>query len=108
MGNTKKAIFLDMKDNVATLIADAETGDVITLCDKKDEVCGTAVAKEPIPFAHKIALKEIVKDKPVVKGGVTIGLASADIAPGDYVHAHNLLSIEGLRGVAPKENGGVK
>ena len=104
----KKALLLDPVDNVATLIADAEAGDEITLCNTKDEVTGHIKAEEPIPFAHKIALSAIKEGEPVIKSGVRIGMATAKIGAGEYVHAHNLISIEGMRGVAEKSGNGAK
>ena len=43
-----------------------------------------------IPAGHKVALTPIAKGTPVIKYAQKIGLASADIAPGDHVHTHNL------------------
>ncbi len=48
------------------------------------------VAREAVPAGHKLALRAISRDEPVRKYGVAIGIATADIAPGDWVHAHNL------------------
>ncbi|TDE10101.1 UxaA family hydrolase [Jiangella asiatica] len=45
-----------------------------------------------VPLGHKIALTDIVAGADVVEYGVRIGVASTDIATGDYVHTHNLRS----------------
>lgn len=45
---------------------------------------------DTIPAGHKIALTPIAKGQPVCKYGQIIGLALADIAPGQHVHSHNL------------------
>ena len=42
------------------------------------------------PMGHKVALFAIRKGEPVIKFGAVIGHATADIAPGDHVHLHNL------------------
>lgn len=44
-----------------------------------------------IPPGHKIALHPIADGEPVRKYGQVIGFAKGDIAPGDHVHAHNLV-----------------
>src|SRR5579863_9700508 len=44
----------------------------------------------PIPAGHKVATSAIAKGAAVRKYGQIIGFASADIAPGDHVHLHNL------------------
>ena len=43
-------------------------------------------------MGHKIALHAITSGAPVRKYGQYIGAATADIAPGEHVHVHNLAS----------------
>tara|TARA_B100000131_G_scaffold231864_1_gene223686 strand:+ start:498 stop:2003 length:1506 start_codon:yes stop_codon:yes gene_type:complete len=45
---------------------------------------------DPIPFGHKVCLKEINKGDPIVKYDQIIGFASKNIKPGEHVHTHNL------------------
>jgi (2R)-sulfolactate sulfo-lyase subunit alpha len=45
---------------------------------------------EPVPLGHKVALRDIPSGEPVIKYGVAIGLATADIRTGQHVHVHNL------------------
>jgi altronate hydrolase len=47
-------------------------------------------ASETIPAGHKIALTALACGAPVRKYGQIIGFATADIAPGEHVHTHNL------------------
>ena len=49
-------------------------------------------ALDPIPFAHKIAIRAIAQDAQVVKYGVPIGRAKVAIEPGRHVHVHNIRS----------------
>lgn len=49
-------------------------------------------ALEPIPFAHKIALRAIEPGERVIKYGVPIGRATTSIAAGSHVHVHNIRS----------------
>jgi len=57
---------------------------------------GTSLAGEnvqcraPIPAGHKVATSAIAKGEAVRKYGQIIGFASADIAPGEHVHTHNV------------------
>lgn len=55
---------------------------------------GVTLARD-IPPGHKFALRAIRKGEPVLKYGYPIGIAAADIAPGEHVHTHNVQS--GLR-----------
>jgi len=45
---------------------------------------------DAVPLGHKVALHDIARGEPVVKYGVVIGLATADIRSGQHVHVHNL------------------
>ncbi|MEJ5990530.1 altronate dehydratase family protein [Ramlibacter sp. PS3R-8] len=57
---------------------------------------GTAVPSEgftsrsQVPAGHKIAARAIRAGEPILKYNVCIGFAAADIAPGTYVHSHNV------------------
>ena len=46
--------------------------------------------KEDIPQGHKAALRTIRKDETVMKYGLPIGHATADIEQGHWVHTHNM------------------
>ena len=48
------------------------------------------IARQAIPSGHKIALRSVSAGQRVLKYGQTIGQATQGIAPGDYVHVHNL------------------
>jgi altronate hydrolase len=68
-------------DNVATLLDYDVTGN--RLAD------GTTLSSN-IPFGHKVALCAINAGAPVIKYGITIGLAITPIASGEHVHVHNV------------------
>ena len=48
------------------------------------------VTQEKIDFGHKVSTQPISKGAPIRKFGQIIGFASKDIAPGRWVHAHNV------------------
>lgn len=68
-------------DDVAVAMADLAPGETA--------VEGVAV-RQPIPAGHKVAVKAIRQGEPVIKFAQPIGVATADIAPGEHVHVHNL------------------
>lgn len=70
------------RDNVTTLI-DAPQGDDTILV-------GGGPAQRGVPFGHKVALFAIARGEQVIKYGVVIGHATADITAGEHVHVHNL------------------
>jgi altronate hydrolase len=56
---------------------------------------------ESIKLGHKIAINRIARGKHVLKYGQPIGVATEDLAPGDWVHSHNLCNDESARHYAP-------
>ena len=50
---------------------------------------------------HKYARRAIHKGQPVIKYGFPIGIATADIAPGERVHCHNLRTALGSARPSP-------
>ena len=91
------------RDNVATALVEIAPGAALDVDDKEDGNAAAGpggatrqvVARAAIPFGHKIAVAAIAAGEPVVKYGEVIGLATAQIAPGDHVHTHNVESQRG-------------
>lgn len=82
-------------DNVATIFANGITdGTVVEVRDKKGNAETVKVIGD-VPYGHKIAVKDIKKDEIITKYGEEIGIATADIKVGEYVHVHNLDSMRG-------------
>jgi len=88
----KKAIIMDAKDNVATVISAVAAGEEVTVLSTKQEVVQRIRAKEALPLGHKIALTDIKRGNEIKKYGAVIGKASKDITAGEYVHIHNVES----------------
>jgi len=89
----KKAIVLDTKDNVATLLTDVDKNDVVQA--RTGEEVREIRVQEKIQFGHKFAMKIIRKGEHVIKYGEVIGQASQDIDEGRHVHVHNVESLRG-------------
>jgi altronate dehydratase small subunit len=89
----KKAIVMDSKDNVATLLTHVDANDVVqvTIGNTTTE----AKVREAIQFGHKFAMERIIKGQHVVKYGEIIGKATQDIGEGQHVHVHNVESLRG-------------
>ncbi|HWR40173.1 MAG TPA: UxaA family hydrolase, partial [Patescibacteria group bacterium] len=82
-----KAIAMKAKDNVATVTEDIAAGSEIKI-PVGDEILHVLVT-ENIRFGHKIAIRPIGKDEKIIKYGEVIGVATADIKPGQHTHVHN-------------------
>ncbi|MFZ5753020.1 MAG: UxaA family hydrolase [Bacillota bacterium] len=86
----KNVVVMSKRDNVATVIRDLAEGETLiaeTIMDVK--------TLQPIPFGHKVALRDIQAGEEVIKYGESIGAAFAFIKAGKHVHIHNT---EGRRG----------
>ena len=55
----------------------------------------TVTVTGDVPYGHKIAVTTIKKGELIKKYGEEIGIATADIKKGEYVHVHNLDSMRG-------------
>jgi altronate hydrolase len=67
----------------------------------RGERSGDIVASEPVPAGHKIALRSIKAGQSVIKYGYSIGVAKAEIHPGEHIHVQNMASaLEG--NIAPR------
>jgi altronate hydrolase len=77
-------------DMVAYLLEPVTAGERVTL---QGAGAGKPVtARTSIPMFHKIALRPIRAGKIIWRGGWPIGRATVDIAVGEHVHTHNLVS----------------
>ncbi len=98
----EKAVVVNAKDNVATALTDLEAGTNLEL-DVGDKTL-TVKLTAAVPFGHKFSLARIEPGALVIKYGEVIGTATSAIAPGDYVHIHNVASTRGRS----ERAGGVK
>jgi len=84
-----QALLMHPDDDVALAVIDLDAGQAV-------QVEGRSVRlRQPIPCGHKLALVPIARGQRVRKYGQPIGRATADIAPGEHVHVHNLESLRG-------------
>ncbi|KNG92688.1 UxaA family hydrolase [Pseudaestuariivita atlantica] len=52
----------------------------------------TLMLRGAVTLGHKVAARAIASGETIVKYGMPIGVATADIAQGDHVHVHNIAS----------------
>ena len=86
----EQVILTHPDDNVVTAKSVIRAGTLVEFAGgKKIKV------REEIPFAHKIALRKILKGGGVIKYGERIGKATRVIQPGELVHIHNVVGERG-------------
>ena len=79
-------IRLDENDNAVVARVDIPKGTVVA--------SEGVTALHDIPMGHKIATRAIGRGDPVLKYNTVIGFAGSDIAPGTWLHTHNVLMDE--------------
>ncbi len=95
-----QALVIDPKDNVANLVGRGSKGSPVACrTEGRCELTELALSTD-IPANHKFALVDIKAGEPIVKYGLVIGKASAEIPRGTHVHVHNIESNRG-RGDLP-------
>lgn len=86
MRNDSRLLILHPDDNIAVICQPIKAGEVYQLDG------ATLTMPATIGLGHKIARRAIAMDEPILKYGVSIGFATAPIAPGAHVHIHNMRS----------------
>lgn len=85
-----KALTHNRGDHVAVAVATIAPGEEVTVVFMDDDSTASVVARAEVPYGHKIAVQPCPIDASVLEYGVRIGVATAEIELGDYVHTHNL------------------
>jgi len=86
----QKVLIIHLNDNVATALTDIKAGETIMIDTESGKKA--IYVQQSIPLNHKISVKRIKKDSPVIKYGEQIGIATSNIEEGEYVHIHNVKS----------------
>ena len=79
-------ILLNPKDNVAVCRRPVTAGEHLELEGN------SFAAASNVDIGHKIACAPIASAADIIKYGMAIGSATAPIAPGEWVHVHNMRS----------------
>ena len=87
----RKSLLINPKDNVKVLLEDAFKGDEV------ETDAGTLTLLEDVEFAHKVLIRDLKANDPVLKYGEEIGRIVADMPKGAWVHNHNMSCLRGTR-----------
>lgn len=88
--NPYPVLIFDPTDNVAT---------AVKTLPPNTPVADGLKTREEIPFAYKVALRNMKKGEMIRKYGISIGCALKDISAGACVHIHNVGSLCDRRSV---------
>jgi altronate dehydratase small subunit len=92
---------VEPEDNVATALRDVDAGETVSVAVGDETV--TVDVREDVAFGHKLAIEAIPAGGTVRKYGKSIGNATEDIEPGEWVHVHNVESDYGRGDLAAEE-----
>lgn len=79
-------ILIHSEDNVAVAARPLPRGTTVAVAGE------TLSTRQEIPPGHKVAVRPIAAGATVFKYGQSIGVTTAAILPGDWVHSHNLVA----------------
>ena len=91
-------------DMVGVAVEDIQAGQTVEGLVMSDASRLSIEMRNAVPLGHKLALKDISRGTEVIKYGVPIGEASADIKRGEHVHIQNLRSIRWRASVLEENN----
>ena len=77
-------LLLRQGDDVAVALRNLSAGEEVALGTQRVRLI------KAVPRGHKVSLHPLAAGQQVRKYGQVIGVASADIGPGEHVHSHNL------------------
>ena len=84
------AFLINPSDNVVVVLKEIKKGMPVSWSSEEG-----IKARADIPRNHKMAIKKVPENRPILKYGEKIGLAGEPIHPGDWVHVHNIKVEEG-------------
>jgi len=77
-------------DDVGVAVADLKKGSIAGAVTLEGKAAGKVKLVNNVPLGHKVAMRDVAKDKAVIKYGRPVGNAVQAIAKGMHVHTHNL------------------
>jgi (2R)-sulfolactate sulfo-lyase subunit alpha len=80
-------------DDVGVAVVDLKKGAVVGALTLEGKAAGKVTLRDKVPLGHKVAMRDLPKDKTVIKYGRQIGKAVQAIGKGGHVHTHNLKSM---------------
>lgn len=83
----------ESQDDVGVAVLDLKKGANIGAVTLEGKRAGSVKLLNNVPLGHKVAMRALAKDKPVIKYGRPVGKAVADIARGAHVHTHNVKTL---------------
>ena len=81
------------KDDVGVAVADLKKGTTIGALTLEGKAVGKVKLLDNVPLGHKVAMRDLALNKPVIKYGRPVGKAVKPISRGAHVHTHNVKTL---------------
>ena len=80
-------------DDVGVAVMDLKKGSTIGALTLEGKAVGKVRLLNNVPLGHKVAMRDVALDKPVIKYGRPVGKAVQSISRGAHVHTHNVKTL---------------
>ena len=90
---TKGILIHEPSDDVGVAVMDLNAGEQIAAVTLGGDPVSQITLVDDVPLGHKVALRELPKDKHIIEYGEEIGYAYVPIKIGAHVHVHNIKSL---------------
>ena len=80
-------------DDVGVAVIDLKKGASVGAVTLEGKRAGSVKLLNNVPLGHKVAMRDLAKDKPVIKYGRAVGKAVQAVARGAHVHTHNVKTL---------------
>ena len=81
------------QDDVAVAVMDLKKGSTIGAVTLEGKAAGQVRLLDNVPLGHKVAMRDLALDKPIIKYGRPVGKAVKAIKRGAHVHTHNVKTL---------------
>jgi (2R)-sulfolactate sulfo-lyase subunit alpha len=81
------------EDDVGVAVMDLRKGATIGALTLEGKPVGKVKLLDNVPLGHKVAMRDLALNKPVIKYGRPVGKAVKPISRGAHVHTHNVKTL---------------
>jgi (2R)-sulfolactate sulfo-lyase subunit alpha len=90
---TKGILLHEPDDDVGVAVMDLATGAEVEAVTLEGEPVTTVTLVSDVPLGHKVAMRDLPKDKHIIEYDEEIAYAYTAIKRGAHVHVHNIRSL---------------
>lgn len=89
----KGILMHEPSDDVGVAVMDLKAGEEIEAVTLAGDPVSKITLVDDVPLGHKVALRDLPKEKHIIEYGEEIGYAYVPIKLGAHVHVHNIKSL---------------